>query len=184
MRIGINKKNRRKIIQFHKTNSYAQNSLNFLTFNNIPPNFAYFYSKYRSYLILKTTLSKKAIIIEDFKLIAQIWQSILEEQGIVVLKTFDNADNIENEIIELSPDIILMDINLKGKVDGIELTSKLTKLKPDFRVLVLTMHNSKSYMQKAKEAGARGYLSKNSPVNELNLAIESVLNNQLYFKSL
>lgn len=129
-------------------------------------------------------MSKKAIIIEDFKLIAQIWQSILEDLGITVLKTFDNADNIEKEIIELSPDIILMDINLKGKVDGIDLTYRLTKINPNIRVLVLSMHNSKSYMLKAQEAGARGYLSKNSSFSELNSAIKTVLNDQYYFKSL
>lgn len=131
---------------------------------------------------MDTTLDKKAIIIEDFELIAQIWKSLLEKQGITVLKTFDNADGIENEVIELSPDIVLMDINLKGKVEGIELTSKLTSINPDIRVLVVTMHDSESYMQKAKNAGARGYISKNSSIPELNLAIETVLSDKLYFK--
>lgn len=131
-----------------------------------------------------TSTSKTAIIIEDFKLIAQIWQSILEEHGISVLKNFDNADDIEKEIIDLDPDIILMDINLKGKVDGIELTAKLKSLNPSIRILILTMHDSISYMKKAYEAGAMGYIHKNSQLADLNLAIETVCNDQLYFKSI
>ena len=128
--------------------------------------------------------SKTAVIIEDFKLIAQIWQSILEGKGITVLKQFDNADDIENEIIELVPDIVLLDMNLKGKVDGIELTIKLKRLNPTIRILILTMHDSINYMNKAYQAGALGYIHKNSQMSELNLAIDTVLSDQLYFKSI
>lgn len=127
---------------------------------------------------------KTAVIIEDFKLIAQIWQSILEGKGITVLKQFDNADDIENEIIELVPDIVLLDMNLKGKVDGIELTIKLKRLNPTIRILILTMHDSINYMNKAYQAGALGYIHKNSQMSELNLAIDTVLSDQLYFKSI
>lgn len=127
---------------------------------------------------------KTAVIIEDFKLIAQIWQSILEGKGITVLKQFDNADDIEHEIIDLLPDIVLLDMNLKGKVDGIELTIKLKRLNPNIRILILTMHDSINYMKKAFQAGALGYIHKNSQMSELNLAIETVLSDQLYYKSI
>ena len=131
-----------------------------------------------------TLTSKTAVIIEDFKLISQIWQSILEGKGVAVIKQFDNADDIEKEIIELVPDIVLLDINLKGKVDGIELTIKLKRLNPNIRILILTMHDSFNYMNKAYQAGALGYIHKNSQMSELNLAIDTVLSDQLYFKSI
>ena len=131
-----------------------------------------------------TTEIKKAVIVEDFKLIAEVWQSILESQGITTLKIYDNADGIENEILDFNPDIILMDINLKGKINGIQLTSKLLKSNPNLRILVLTIHNSESYILKAKKAGARGYITKNSSISELNLAIQTVLDERLYFDSI
>ena len=133
---------------------------------------------------MKTTTSKKAVIIEDFKLIAEVWQSILERQNITTLKIFDNADGVEEEILELAPDIILMDINLKGEINGIQLTSSLLAKNPNLRVLVLTIHDNKSYILKAKKAGARGYITKNSSIIELNSAIETVLNDEFYFKSI
>lgn len=133
---------------------------------------------------MNTIETKNAIIIEDFKLIAEVWQTILESQGITTLKIYDNADGVENEILELCPDIILMDINLKGKVNGIQLTSKLVKSNPNLRVLVLTIHKSESYILKAKKAGARGYITKNSSITELNLAIQTVLDEGFYFDSI
>ncbi len=133
---------------------------------------------------MEATLTKNAIIIEDFKLIAEVWESILLSQGVSTLKIYDNADGIEEEILSLSPDIILMDINLKGKVNGIQLTNKLLKSNPQIKVLVLTIHASKTYMDKAKKAGARGYLTKNSSITDLNLAIQTVLNDEFYFNEI
>ena len=133
---------------------------------------------------MEATLTKNAIIIEDFKLIAEVWESILLSQGVSTLKIYDNADGIEEEILSLSPDIILMDINLKGKVNGIQLTNKLLKSNPQIKVLVLTIHASKTYMIKAKKAGARGYLTKNSSITDLNLAIQTVLNDEFYFNEI
>ena len=49
---------------------------------------------------------KKAIIIEDFKLISDIWKFTLEKEGFHVIKVFDHAENIENEILLDRPDII------------------------------------------------------------------------------
>ena len=128
--------------------------------------------------------SKTAVIIEDSKPISQIWQDILEKNSIQTLKVFENADAIENEIVTIAPDIVLMDINLSGKIDGVQLTSTLTHLNPSIRILILSMHNDMNYMQKAKDAGARGYLQKNSSINEISFAIEEVLANNLYFNNL
>ena len=74
-----------------------------------------------------TITGKKAIIIEDFKLIAEVWMTTLAQEGIETLKIYDNADNIADEIISLAPDLVLMDINLQGVKTGIDLTSELIK---------------------------------------------------------
>ena len=132
---------------------------------------------------MNTPNPKKAVIIEDFRMIADIWQSLLEEQGISVLKIFDNADNVEDEIVELSPDIILMDINLKGKVNGLELTSKLMEMDESIRVLVVTINSDQHVIMKTQESGACGYINKNSSIAELKLAIGTVLSGQKHFKS-
>ncbi len=131
-----------------------------------------------------TITGKKAIIIEDFKLIAEVWMTTLAQEGIETLKIYDNADNVADEIISLAPDIVLMDINLQGVKTGIDLTSELIKRNPKQKVLVLTIHNEESYILKAKAAGASGYLTKNSSVSEFKKAVNEILEGRLYFKEM
>lgn len=132
---------------------------------------------------MNTPNPKKAVIIEDFKAIAEVWQSLLTELDITTLKIFDCADNIEDEIIRLSPDLILMDINLRGKVTGLELTSKLVDINPKIRILVVTINSDGTIITKTQKSGARGYINKNSSIAELKLAIGTVLKDELYFDS-
>lgn len=124
---------------------------------------------------------KKAIIIEDFKLISEIWKTILENEGFNVIKIFDHAENIEDEIIQISPDIILMDINLKGHKSGLELTLSLMNQSPLLKILILTIHKELSYIQKAIDNGASGYVTKNAPITELKKAIHCISNGGSYF---
>ena len=71
--------------------------------------------------------------------------------------------------------------HLMPVMNGIQLTAELIKSKPEIRVLVLTIHKDKNYILKAKKAGARGYLTKNSSVADFNTAIDTVLNDEFYF---
>lgn len=124
---------------------------------------------------------KKAIIIEDFKLISDIWKFTLEKEGFHVIKVFDHAENIENEILLDRPDIILMDINLRGEKTGLDLTLSLLERDPSLRILMLTIHNEPSYIQKAINAGVSGYLTKNASIIQLKNAIQTITNGGNYF---
>lgn len=68
------------------------------------------------------------------------------------------------------PDVILMDINMPA-MDGIEMTQCLLQRYPDLAVLMLTNLDDKSTLFSALEAGARGYLLKNTEINEIIEAI-------------
>jgi CheY-like chemotaxis protein len=70
---------------------------------------------------------KKAVIVEDFKLIADIWHSTLLDEGFDTIEVIRNSDQVEQVIETIQPDIILMDINLPGKHNGLELTDLLLK---------------------------------------------------------
>lgn len=126
-------------------------------------------------------LKKKAIIVEDFKLIADIWKRTLEKEGFEVIKVFEHAENIEDEIIGDQPDIILMDINLRGAKTGLDLTLSLLNREPSLKILMLTIHNESSYVQKAINAGARGYVTKNASIVELKNAINAIADGGNYF---
>ena len=82
---------------------------------------------------------KKAIIVEDFELIADIWKTILEDIGFTEIEIIRHADEVELKVLEILPDIILMDINLPGSKNGIELTESLINENDTLKVMILTI---------------------------------------------
>ena len=70
-------------------------------------------------------------------------------------------------------DLIVLDISL-GSSSGLELLNSIQKLRPRLPVLVLSMHSEEQYARRAFQAGASGYIMKNSPSAELAAAINRV----------
>ena len=78
------------------------------------------------------------------------------------------------------PHLVLMDLNMPG-VGGLELTALLHERYPQIAVLVLSMHDNPEYMVQAVKAGARGYLLKDEPAEEIVTAIGAVVAGRTYF---
>jgi two-component system, NarL family, nitrate/nitrite response regulator NarL len=72
------------------------------------------------------------------------------------------------------PDLVLMDIGMKGG-NGIDATQRLLDAQPALRVLILSMYDHAEYVRKAMQAGARGYLLKDSPAEEIVEAIRTLM---------
>ncbi|MBI1836607.1 MAG: response regulator transcription factor [Flavobacteriia bacterium] len=122
-----------------------------------------------------------AVIVEDYKLIAQAWARILEKSQLFSdVHLFFDAEGLEQNIEKLNPEIILMDVNLPNSKNGIEITKKLLAKNPNLKIIILTMHNEPIFVQKAIDAGAKGFVTKNSPLIEISTAIENVLANKQY----
>jgi DNA-binding NarL/FixJ family response regulator len=77
------------------------------------------------------------------------------------------------------PDVILLDISMPN-LRGIEAIPEIKRLRPDTRVLVLTMHRDEEFMYQAIAAGADGYLLKDDADTDLFAAIDTVLQGKLY----
>lgn len=123
---------------------------------------------------------KKAVVVEDFKLIADIWKTILIELGFDSIEILNHSDGAEKFIIEFDPEIVLMDINIPGGMNGLEITESLQQINQDLKILILTIHTDPTFVQRAKDIGARGYVTKNSSIGELKKAINEVLNGNFY----
>lgn len=80
------------------------------------------------------------------------------------------------------PHLVLMDLNMPG-VGGLELTAQLHEKYPQIAVLVLSMHDNPEYMVQAVKAGARGYLLKDEPAEEIITAIGAVMAGRSYFSA-
>jgi DNA-binding NarL/FixJ family response regulator len=82
-------------------------------------------------------------------------------------------------LTQVSVDLLLTDIGMKG-VNGIELAREVARRHPDVAVLILSMYDDVEYVQQALQAGARGYVLKDSPSAHLVSAIESVVGGGTY----
>lgn len=79
-------------------------------------------------------------------------------------------------------DLALMDINLAG-MNGIELTGRFNTLYPEIAVLMLSMHDKAEYVMQAIQAGARGYVLKDSPAIDIITAIDTVMSGGIYYSA-
>lgn len=78
------------------------------------------------------------------------------------------------------PDCVLMDISMRG-MHGIDLTRLMLTECPTLRVVMLTMHDEPQYVVEAFRAGARGYVLKDSPAQEIVTAIDTVMAGRRYY---
>ncbi|MDH5397054.1 MAG: ATP-binding protein [Cyclobacteriaceae bacterium] len=124
------------------------------------------------------------LIVEDEALIALSLKERLERFGYKVSGIIDRGEDIQSTIETNSPDLILMDINLKGKRDGIE-TATYIKKTWNIPIVFLTSYTNKSILDRAKQAEPYGYIVKTIDDNNLHITIDVALNkhqaNMAYF---
>ena len=121
----------------------------------------------------------RVLIVDDHQLFAQALEAILaaEERIEVVGCARDGRQAVELART-LSPDVILMDISMPG-MDGIEATRLIVAEATPTRVLVLTGSNSRMDVDRARDAGAAGYVTKDRIAAELIDAIVEVAGRKL-----
>lgn len=79
----------------------------------------------------------------------------------------------------VAPDVVIMDVSMPG-MGGVEATAKIHESLPTIKILVLSMHEDRSYLRSLLEAGAAGYVLKRSAATELVRAIQTVVSGGVY----
>jgi DNA-binding NarL/FixJ family response regulator len=123
----------------------------------------------------------RVLIVDDHDLVRAGVRAILEQdpQFQVVGETGDGQDAIRLAA-SLTPDVVLMDVNLPGGIGGLEATETIVKDCPDVKVIILTQYENREYIRRALRIGARGYLLKRSVASQLKEAIRAVHAGQRY----
>lgn len=107
----------------------------------------------------------RVYIAEDESVILMNFRRILIRLGYDVIGIATNGEKALREILELKPELVLMDINMPG-IDGITVLERVSEAY-DIACIFITGHFTETFVEKAKKAGALGYLIK--PVDEKQL---------------
>lgn len=106
---------------------------------------------------------------------------LANQPGLAVVGEAGNGEQALALAAQLQPHVILMDLTMPG-MSGLEATAAVTRAHGDIRVLVLTMHEDEAYFFHALQAGASGYVLKESSMQELVAAIRAVHQGGVYFQ--
>jgi len=123
----------------------------------------------------------KVVLADDHNLVRAGVRKILEAQSgfEVVGEVGDGAAALEL-LAAQDVDVLVLDLTMPG-MDGFEVLERAKRLRPETRVLVLSMHAGSEHVARAVRMGADGYLLKDSAVQELVAAIEAVMAGRSYY---
>lgn len=126
-------------------------------------------------------MSIRILLADDHTIILQGLSRFLQEQkGLDVVGQAKDGPTVVALARELKPDVVIMDISMPG-LSGIEATRQIRTENPNVKIIGLSMHAAKRYVQEMCKAGARGYLLKDCDFDELTGAIHTVAEGGTYF---
>jgi DNA-binding NarL/FixJ family response regulator len=122
----------------------------------------------------------KILLADDQKLIRDILRALIENQtGMSVVGQAENGRTALELTGQLKPDVVIMDIHMPD-LNGIDATRRIVAEFPDTKVIALSMHSDKQFVDAMLKAGASGYLLKDRSFEEVVPAIRSVVTHHIY----
>jgi len=108
------------------------------------------------------------LIVDDLSSIREFLKiNLSSEPDIEVIGLAGNGQAAVAQAEEHQPDIILMDINMPGEIDGIQATAKIVSRFPQSKILLLTSQDDRQQLDHALKAGSRGYILKNTSIKDI-----------------
>jgi DNA-binding NarL/FixJ family response regulator len=122
----------------------------------------------------------RVLVAEDHAILRDGLRALLSANpDMEVVGEVDNGRDAVRQISSLKPDLVLMDLSMPG-TNGMDAIREIKRRYPQIRVLALTAHKNEEYVRATLQAGASGYMLKDSTHAELMLAIRSVMGGKTY----
>lgn len=122
----------------------------------------------------------KIVIADDHSVVRAGVKRFLElENDMQIIGEAENAEELITILRNITPDILILDIHMPGK-SGFDILNEVQNIRPELKVLFLSMYPEESYALRAFDSGACGYLSKDSKPEELVVALRIIASGQKY----
>lgn len=122
----------------------------------------------------------KVVLADDHQMFLDGLSSLLSQlKDVQVVAAVNSGKEVLDKLATLSPDLVIVDLNMPV-MDGLQTTREIKKRYPQLKVLGLTMENDLQMVTGMLEAGASGYILKNTGKAELELAIRQVMKGEAY----
>ena len=120
----------------------------------------------------------RIVIVDDHPVVRDGLRGMLTgDGGLAVVGEAGSGDEAVRTVAALDPDVVLMDLRMPGG-DGVDATARIVAAHPRVRVLVLTTYETETDVLRAVEAGASGYLLKDTSASELRRAVRATAEGQ------
>ncbi|SFJ96253.1 response regulator [Methylophaga sulfidovorans] len=120
------------------------------------------------------------LLVDDHAVVRAGFRILLSSQAFIgQISDLDRGELVTQEYERFKPDVVVMDLSMPG-IGGLETIRRLQKLDPNAVILVYSIHDEAIYVERALEAGAMGYVSKNSAAEVLAEAVKSVAEGKRY----
>lgn len=122
-------------------------------------------------------------LVEDQMIFRELLAEVLEaDQHYKIEAQYDCAQDALLGCVKLRPDLVILDVVLPD-LDGLEVLSRLRSKLPNMPIIMITAHARPSTIKEAVRRGARGFVTKGTPLSELRTAVAKVLSGGRYFCS-
>ncbi len=126
------------------------------------------------------TRAIRVLLVDDHAVVRAGFKTLLENQGdIDVVAEAKNGESACRQFADKVPDIVIMDLILPG-IGGLEAIRRIVARQSDARVLVFSMHEDTAFVEKALQAGARGYIGKSSAPVVMVEAVRQIAGGNVY----
>jgi len=127
-----------------------------------------------------TETRAKIFLVDDHPLVREWLTNLIQQNSdLIVCGEAEDVPTALTGIAEIQPDLAIIDLSLGGG-SGIELIRSIRKLFPKVAMIVLSMHDERTYAERSMRAGARGYIMKRESTKKIVNAIREVLKGNMY----
>ncbi|MGE5296165.1 MAG: response regulator transcription factor [Solirubrobacterales bacterium] len=126
----------------------------------------------------------RIVIAEDHTIIREALGKFLQQQeDMEVVGQAKDGDGAMELAAALQPDVIIMDISMPPVLSGLEATRWICSTWPQVKVIALSMHSHRQYVDQMLKAGAKGYMLKDADFDELLMAVRTVAGGGTYISA-